>query len=235
MMTGRSERGMMRTMEIMTTFPTLEALRAPQPSLRAILFDMDGTLFQTEEIHGEVLREMAQDWKLRPPFPPSEVEARLKGMSDAQVVELARSWEGFPLTLSVEDFIQEKNQRLQRLIPRIPVQQWCSSELVKLLHDSRAQGLATAVVTSSERVVTDLLLKTAHLTSLFDTVITLQDVRHAKPHPWPYLQAMLQLGVGPRETVIFEDSTPGLASARASGARAIQVDWWSGLAIHPPG
>ena len=232
-MTGHSGLGIIASMETYTTFPTLEALQGPQPGLRALLFDMDGTLFQTEEIHGEVLREMARDFGLVPPFPPSEVEARLKGMSDSQVVALARDWPGFPKGMTVEQFVDEKNQRLGKIIPRIAVSKWTSPQLKELIVKARTLGINTAVVTSSERVVTDLLLKTAGMTALFDLVLTLQDVKFAKPHPWPYLQAMLHLGVGPRETLIFEDSKPGLASAVASGARAIQVDWWTGLVIWP--
>lgn len=213
-------------MESLTTFPTLEALQRAQPGLRALLFDMDGTLFQTEEIHGEALRHMARDWGLRPPFPPHEVEARLKGMSDRQVMELARSWPGFPESMNVERFVGEKNARLLELIPLAPMHQWVSPELIALIDRARAEGLLTAVVTSSERVITDLLLRLSGVDRKLDLVITLQDVRFAKPHPWPYLQAMLQLGVGPRESVIFEDSAPGLAAARASGVRTIHADWW---------
>lgn len=213
-------------MEILTSFPTLKSLRTPHPDLRALLFDMDGTLFRTEEIHGEALRQMASDWDLRPPFPPEEVELRLKGMSDRQVMELAQAWPGFPAGLSGDEFVRIKNERLLKLIPTFPQDTWVSAELVGLLRDARELGLLTAVVTSSERVITDLLLRLSGVEALLDLVITLQDVRFAKPHPGPYLQAMLQLGVGPREVVIFEDSAPGLAAAQASGARVIQVDWW---------
>ena len=76
-------------------------------------------------------------------------------------------------------------------------------------------------------MITDQLLRAAGLTALFDLVITLQDVKFAKPHPWPYLQAMQQLGIGPRETVIFEDSAPGLASANEAGAWVIEAQWWT--------
>lgn len=213
-------------MEFLTTFPTLEALQRAQPQLRALLFDMDGTLFQTEEIHGEALRHMARDWGLRPPFAPHEVEARLKGMSDRQVMELARDWPGFPPHMNAELFVAEKNSRLVELIPQAPMHKWISPELVKLIQDAKSAGLMCAVVTSSERIITDILLHLSGLDRVLDLVITLQDVKKPKPHPWPYLQAMLQLGVGPRETVIFEDSPPGLAAATAAGARVIRADWW---------
>ncbi len=215
-------------MDVFTEFPTLSTVRDRHPALRGVLFDMDGTLFQTEEIHADVLRQMAIDWKIRPPFPPEEVEMRLKGMADRQVLAMARSWPGFPVDMDEETFINEKNRQLLELIPQSPLSQWCAPAMVEFLKEVKAAGLILAVVTSSERVITDQLLKASALTSLFDLVITLQDVRFAKPHPWPYLQAMQQLNIGPRETVIFEDSAPGLASANASGARVIEAQWWTG-------
>lgn len=214
-------------MDVFTDFPTLASLRTRHPALRGVLFDMDGTLFQTEEIHADVLRQMAVQWKIRPPFPPEEVETRLKGMADRQVLAMARSWPGFPPEIDEAAFIDEKNRQLLELIPRTPLHQWCAPAMVQFLKDARADGLILAIVTSSERVITDQLLKAAGLTALFDLVITLQDVKFAKPHPWPYLQAMQQLGIGPRETVIFEDSAPGLASAKEAGAWVIEAQWWT--------
>jgi HAD superfamily hydrolase (TIGR01509 family) len=213
-------------MEVFKHFPNLNELRRSQPHLRGVLFDMDGTLLMTEELHGDVLRDMAQDWKLRPPFPPHEVETRLKGMADRQVLELARDWEGFPAGMTEEKFIQDKNLRLLELIPKRELTSWCAPEMTQFLESARADGLILAVVTSSERIITDALLGAAKLRPFFDLVITLQDVLHAKPHPWPYLKAMQTLNLGPRETLIFEDSAPGMAAAKASGARVIGAQWW---------
>lgn len=214
-------------MEILKTFPSITALRTAQPHLRAILFDMDGTLFQTEEIHADVLRMMARDWRILPPFPAHELENRLKGMADRQVLELARHWPGFPQEMNEEKFITEKNQRLLELIPQIPLNKWCAPEMKEFLIEATKNDMVLAVVTSSERVITDKLLQVSGLRDYFQLVITLQDVTHPKPHPAPYLQAMLALNVGPRETLIFEDSKPGLEAAQRAGARVIEAQWWN--------
>lgn len=214
-------------METLTTFPKLKELQLTKPDLRALLFDMDGTLFRTEEIHGEVLRLMASKWGLKPPFPQSEAEERLKGMSDTQVMELAKTWDGFPPQMDALKFIAEKNRLLLELIPKIELTQWISTEIIEFIIESKKSGLLVAIVTSSERVITNKLLSLSGLDKEIDLVITLQDVVNPKPHPGPYLKAMMTLGVGPSETLIFEDSPPGLASAQASGARVIKVDWWN--------
>ena len=217
-------------METHTKFPTFEALHRAQPQLRALLFDMDGTLFQTEEFHGEALKQMAHQWGLIPQFPLDELEIKFKGMQDRQVMEEIRDWPGFPASMTGDLFVAEKNARLLNIIPSVPVQNWVARPIVEMIEQARTKGMLTAVVTSSEREITDVLLRASGLDRLMDLVITLQDVRHAKPHPWPYLQAMLHLGVGPRETVIFEDSPPGLMSAQASGGRVIHAAWWEASA-----
>ena len=214
-------------MDTLRTFPTLAPLLAQQPTLRGVLFDMDGTLFQTEELHAEVLRAMARDWRIRPPFPPHELEERCKGMADRQVLEMARSWQGFPAGMDEATFVGEKNRRLLEVIPHCPRQTWSAPAMEEFLRHTRQHGLLLAVVTSSERVITDQLLQCSGLLPLFDLVITLQDVRFAKPHPWPYLMAMHQLGLGPRDTLVFEDSAPGLMAARAAGARVLEAQWWT--------
>jgi HAD superfamily hydrolase (TIGR01509 family) len=188
---------------------------------------MDGTLFQTEEIHADVFRLMARDWRILPPYPIQELEMRLKGMTDQQVLELARDWPGFPPDMDTKKFIAEKNQRLLELIPHIPLNKWCAPEMKEFLIEAIKNDILLAVVTSSERVVTDKLLSVSGLSAFFQLVITLQDVKQPKPHPGPYLQAMLALNVGPRETLIFEDSRPGLEAATKAGARVIEAQWWS--------
>ncbi len=213
-------------MEVLQRFPVLNALRQPHPDLRAVLFDMDGTLLRTEELHAQALRDMSSAWGLTPPFPPEETETRLKGLADRQVVALARHWPGFPPGMDEAGFVREKNARLLEMIPRLAPELWGHPDLATFLAEARLKGLLTGLVTSSEDVVTRALLSAAGLANAFDIVLTFQDVRHPKPHPEPYLRAMLGLGVGPRETLVFEDSAPGIASARESGARVVRADWW---------
>ena len=87
----------------------------------------------------------------------------------------------------------------------------------------RAAGLASALVTSTERSLTELALNTIGR-EFFDVTVCGDEVGgRNKPHPEPYLRAARLLGVGPARCVAVEDSRPGAASAAAAGCLALVV------------
>ena len=96
----------------------------------------------------------------------------------------------------------------------------------ELLSELRGAGVKTALVTMSWRNLAEFVveaIETAGLATPFDAIVSGDDVENAKPHPEPYLRAAELLGVAITDCVAIEDSTPGLASAVASGAVAIAV------------
>lgn len=83
--------------------------------------------------------------------------------------------------------------------------------------------LPRALCTSSSREAAHHKLGLAGLKDAFAHVVTLDDVRAAKPHPEPYLLTAERLGVSPARCVVFEDSETGAASAKAAGCHVVQV------------
>ena len=92
----------------------------------------------------------------------------------------------------------------------------------ELLHDVRAAGVPTALVTSTSRRAVEVALDTLGRHN-FDAVVCGDEVAFTKPHPDPYLRAAKLLGVEPSGCVAIEDSPAGVASALAAGARVIGV------------
>ena len=111
----------------------------------------------------------------------------------------------------------------------------------ELLSEVREAGVKTALVTMSVRRMAEHVAAQLGFDG-FDTVVSGDDVTHAKPHPEPYLIAAERLGVDPAACVAIEDSAPGTASAVAAGAVVIAVPFilplpesddytiWDGLA-----
>jgi HAD superfamily hydrolase (TIGR01509 family) len=206
--------------------PRLSILKAGFPGLKALFFDMDGTLFDTEKYHAEALMDLGRDHQIKAPISPDEIHALMIGKADYLLFELIKDWPGFPRSWSVEEFVADKNLRLLEILGRTQRDAFMNPNIPILLEEARTEGLFIGLVTSSERLVTKELIKTAGLESFFDLELTRDDCPLHKPHPWPYLEALRISGREPIEAMIFEDSNVGLTSALASGCHVIKVEWY---------
>ncbi len=99
-----------------------------------------------------------------------------------------------------------------------------NTALLEILRTMRAAGHDLACVTTGSRQNATEVLQHFGLLELFGLVLTGEDVERQKPDPQGYEMAMAHFGVGPEDTMIFEDSAPGLEAAKASGARAFKVE-----------
>lgn len=206
--------------------PGIHQILATFPGISALFFDMDGTLFDTEVIHAEAMLAMAQRYDIRAPFPPEEVHEMMLGKADQMVFEIIKDWEGVPRHWNAETFIAEKNAGVIELLKQTPVASYLSPSVANLLVEAKNHGLYLALVTSSERLVTDELLRNTGHHTLFDLTLTRDDCPRHKPDPWPYLRAQELSARSAHEVLIFEDSPVGLAAAVASGARVVKVEWY---------
>lgn len=208
--------------------PTLSELKSGFPSLKALFFDMDGTLFNTESIHADAMMMIAKKYKIRPPYSPEAVHDLMMGKADHLVFEIIKDWEGVPREWNATDFINEKNANLIELLKTIPSEKYFAPEVLSLINEAKASGMFVALVTSSEKVVTLELLKITKLDSFFHYVLTRDDALEVKPDPWPYLKAKEVSKFDTHEILIFEDSHVGLEAATTSGAHVIKVEWYEG-------
>mgnify|MGYP002772796152 FL=1 len=99
-----------------------------------------------------------------------------------------------------------------------------NTSLLAMLQAMKAAGHDLACVTTGSRKNATEVLEYFHCADWFGVFITGEDVVNSKPDPEGYLKAMAHFGVTPAETMIFEDSGPGLEAARASGAAVYKVD-----------
>lgn len=96
--------------------------------------------------------------------------------------------------------------------------------LIELLRSMRTAGYDLACVTTGSRRNATEVLEHFGLADWFGLIVTGEDVRRQKPDPQGYELAMAHFGATPAETMIFEDSAPGLAAAKASGAGVFKVE-----------
>lgn len=96
--------------------------------------------------------------------------------------------------------------------------------LLALLQGMKAAGHQLACVTTGSRRNATEILDHFHCRDWFELILTSEDVANNKPDPEGYLAAMAHFGIDAAHTMIFEDSAPGLAAARAAGAAVFAVD-----------
>ncbi|MFC4017307.1 HAD family hydrolase [Micromonospora sp. GCM10011542] len=180
-----------------------------------MLFDMDGTLVDSEKLWDIALQELAKEYG----GTLSDAARRaIIGTSMAESMCILHDDLGQP-ERDPEVSAAWINTRILELF-RTGLR-WRPGALA-LLSAVRAAGIPTALVTSSGRPLVEIALETLGRDS-FDAVVCGDEVTAAKPHPEPYLTAARLLGVPIERCVAIEDSATGVASALASGAAVLAV------------
>ncbi|GGN71286.1 hypothetical protein GCM10011579_047500 [Streptomyces albiflavescens] len=181
-------------------------------TLQAVLFDMDGTLVDTERLWWEAVEQVA-DGLGRP----------LTGADQAEVlgrpVEYTAAWLGGITDAPAEEIAAELHREFADrvrtgIVPR--------PGALRLLQELVHEGVPTALVTASPRAVADTVLE-ALGAGHFAVSVTADDTERTKPAPDPYLAACRALGVEPAACVAVEDTQTGVTSAEAAGCAVLAV------------
>ncbi len=180
-----------------------------------VIFDMDGTLFDTERVYLASLFRAAQacDRVMTEAFAHSMIG--VPGKECHAMIE-AHYGEGFSLAAFQAAFNLSVEEHLAGGIPL----RAGAREIVTYL---AGEGIPQAIATSSRRASADRNLTHAGLMQHFAAVITREDVENPKPAPDPFLKAAERLGVAPEDCLVLEDSYHGIAAAHAAGAMPIMV------------
>lgn len=177
----------------------------------AVIFDLDGTLLDTEAVAmrlgQQILRDLGHD-------PNPEVFHLLVG-KDAATSD--RILQGIFPALDIAEFGLRWRGGFEAALEKdIPLKPGALALLDQL-------DLPKALCTSSHRISAHRKLELAGLAAHFPVVITRDDVAQAKPHAEPYLLTAARLGVAPGRCAVFEDSEPGAEAAHTAGCVVIQV------------
>lgn len=186
--------------------------------IRAVMFDMDGVLIDSEPVHQAAMQAVLAAHGL--PVP---------GDDDWERVFLGRpdrdgllDWfrlhgverDPWPLMAVKEVYFAE---RFNDLVAPLEDGLWLARALAHA-------GVPLALVSGARRSEIELALDRFALRPLFHATISSDDVATGKPDPEPYLRGAAALGVDPRETAVIEDAPAGMRAAQAAGAQVVVVD-----------
>ncbi len=182
--------------------------------LKAIIFDMDGVLVDSEGIHHNAEEHVFAEFGVRP---TREEWASFKGTTDKSI--FSHIQKTYLPHIALEDLLAKKQEIVLSVIRENVKEIPGSVAFVKSLRGKYKLALAT----SSNTAQRDATLSVFGLTPYFDALISADDVERGKPDPEPYLKVILLLGVDVSECVVIEDSINGMKSARAAGAKVIGI------------
>ncbi len=180
----------------------------------AVLWDMDGTLVDTEPYWMHAQDELVAAWG---GAWSHEDALTLVG---AGLWHAARVFQARGVHLTEDEIVDHLTDRVLEQIETNGTP-WRPGAR-ELLSELRDAGVKTALVTMSVRRMAEHVAGQLGFDG-FDTVVSGDDVTHAKPHPEPYLVAAERLGVDVAACIAIEDSAPGSASAVAAGAVVVAV------------
>jgi len=184
--------------------------------IKAVIFDLDGVLLETEPQTFNFFKEYLKDFgvylkdqDLSKKIGRKSVDffndvlspEQLKRINTRELVELKRN---------------KFHEDLQKYTRPIPFAKQVVAEL-------KRKKLKLGLASQNEDVMIRKVLNWLDLENDFQTILTLQDIQHKKPHPEIYQIAMAILEVAPEESMVVEDSLTGIEAAKASGARVVAL------------
>lgn len=189
----------------MTTFP------------KAVLFDLDGLLIDTEPFHSAFEQDFFRQIGLSV---SDEVRATFFGVDAERMY--ADLIDRFHLPYTLMDLLQRDDLNRSHYFKRQGPTE-CMEGVNALLEELKNSRIPMCVATSSSPEMAECLLSKVKIISYFQHVVTTREAGKSKPFPDVYCLAASKIGVDPSDCVVFEDSPNGVRAAQGSGAFCIAV------------
>ncbi len=179
--------------------------------LKAVLFDHDGTLVDSEIIHFQLWKEVLKNYQID--YTEDRYRAEGSGTPTLKNAELLISQ--YDLSMTPRDLtrIKEETTRKYLKTDRFPLMPF-TLDILKYLKE---KGFILGIVSGSNRFAVEATVKSHHLSGFFDILVTGDDVEQNKPHPEIYLKALKQLGLKAEQCLAIEDTENGIRSAASAG------------------
>ncbi|NLQ18620.1 HAD family hydrolase [Marinomonas sp. M1K-6] len=179
-------------------------------SYKAIIFDCDGVIVDTENISNTILKTMLSECGLE--LDDETLHAKFTGFTNKENLLNAEKLLGKPLPTN---FDEDYRQRFHRIIE-------ADLEPITGVRDLLSKITAPiAMATNARRQEMNFKLDKIQLTERFSTRFCVEDVEHGKPAPDLYLKAAKALNVEPEDCLVIEDSVAGITAGRAAGMRVL--------------
>ncbi|MBO5041761.1 MAG: HAD family phosphatase [Clostridia bacterium] len=183
-------------------------------SIRAIIFDKDGTLHDTEKVYLQAWKAAAAE------FGVPDIENTVRDCTGTTIPWIAEYWAKKYPDIPFEDYLPRRQYYYFGILEQgVPVKEGAHEVLSYL----KAHGYKVGMATSTPWDTVKDHLERTDMMGYFDTIVTGDMIEHGKPAPDIYLLAAERLGVDPAECIGVEDSLSGVRAVCAAGMRAVMV------------
>jgi beta-phosphoglucomutase len=175
-----------------------------------LLFDIDGTLAETDDFHHAAFNAMLAPHGLS--IDRHGYNERVMGRANAAIMA-----DFFPVA-AVAQHRARADEKEAHFRAAVAEHIRPAGGLLDLLDWAGGLGIAMALVTNAPRANAELIVGSLGLMPRFSALVVGDEIAHGKPHPLPYLEGARRIGADPARSIAFEDSRSGVMSARAAGA-----------------
>lgn len=186
-------------------------------NIKALLFDLDGTLIDSEYFHYECWNEILEEYGVRLTY-----QDWLKNYAGIPLPVNARNLlEKYAINASLAEVVKRREAlTLERLKTKDVNLMPFALEVIEFFYE---QNLVLAIVTSSPREDVEAIFDRNGLRPYFRLIITRSDVQHNKPAPESYNKCREALGFSRENCLVFEDTINGIKAAKAAGLRCFAI------------
>jgi len=183
--------------------------------LTALLFDLDGTLTDTDTLHLQAFRQLLREHDGRE-LSQAQFDAQVSGRANGEL--FAELFVGASAE-QCQALADRKEALFRAMAPYLEPM----PGLLRLLEHAQARSLGLCVVTNAPRLNAEHMLAAMGLGQRFEHVLVAEELARAKPDPLPYLTGLQRLGAEAAQALAFEDSLPGVAAASGAGIFTVGV------------
>jgi len=185
--------------------------------LKGIIFDGDGVLFDTENLHVIAWKSFLPFYKIN--LTDEDFKEGI-GVDDRIFLKKLKEKGKIPENLKIEELIKKKSKELQKILDNADIK--ISEKVKKILEYSKGK-FKIAIASNSEKNFVLKVIEKINISHFFDIILTRNDVLNPKPFPDIYKLASEKLGIPPENLIAFEDSETGIISAKSSGIFCVAV------------
>lgn len=177
---------------------------------KAIIFDMDGVIVNSLDFWKNTEKKMLLNFGIDKDLSNYKIT---ESMSTKEAINYwLNKYPQYDVTIeNIEEFV------ITEMINLIQSNDCINEEIQSLIQELNAQSYLLGLATNSPKKIMEVVLEKSGLQSVFNAIVTADDVKQVKPNPEIYLETMKRLNIDPNECLVIEDSEYGIQAAKNAG------------------